>query len=60
MLSYQHLQLDLLSNFDMACSSLSLHRQMKRRMTLLLAVQDYSPTMTHYTNQSKQERRLEK
>jgi hypothetical protein len=55
-----NLQLDLLTNFNTACNSVSLHRQLKTRLALLLAVQDYSPTQTHYTNQSKHERRLEK
>jgi len=55
-----NLQLDLLTNINAACSFVGLHRQMKTRLALLLAVWGYSPPQTHYTNQFKQERRLEK
>jgi len=60
MFSYQYLQLDLLSNFNTACSSVSLHRQLKTRLALSLAVRGYSPTQTHYTIQMKHEMRREK
>jgi hypothetical protein len=55
-----NLCLDLLTDFNTACSFVSLHRQWRTRLGLLLAFQGYSPTQTHYTNQMKQERRLEK
>jgi hypothetical protein len=55
-----NLQLDLLTNFNTACSFVSLHTQLKARLALSLAAKGYSPTQTHYTNQSKQVRRLEK
>jgi len=55
-----NLQLDLLTNFNTACSCVSLHRQLKTRLALSLAVLGHSPTQTHYTNQSKWERRHEK
>jgi hypothetical protein len=55
-----NLQLDPLTNFNTGCSFVSLHKQMKTRLALLLAVQNYSPTQTPYNNPSKKERRLEK
>jgi len=36
-----NLQQDLLTNFNTACSSVSLHRQLKTRMALPLAAQGY-------------------
>jgi hypothetical protein len=47
----------MLSKFNTACSSVSLHIQSKTELALSLAVQGYSPIQTHYTNQMKQERR---
>jgi len=38
-----NLQLDLLTNFNTACRFVSLHRQLKTRLTLLFAFQGYSP-----------------
>jgi len=50
----------LLTSFNTACSTISLHRQLKTRVAFLLAVRGYSPTQTHYMNQLKLERRWEK
>jgi hypothetical protein len=60
MLSYQYSWLDLLSNFEIACSSESLHRQLKIRLALSLSIQGCSSTQTRCTNQMKQERMREK
>jgi hypothetical protein len=54
-----NLQLDLLTNFNTRYMSVGLHRQLKMRLALSPAVQGYFPKKTHYTNQSKWERRLE-
>jgi len=50
-LTASNLQLDVLTNFNTACSFVSLHRQLETRLF---------STQTHCTNQSKQERRLKK
>jgi len=48
------LQLDLVTNFDTACSSVSLPRQLKTRWAMVLAVRSLSsPTQTHYTPTSQ-------
>jgi hypothetical protein len=46
-----YLQLDLLTNFNTTCSSVSLPRQLKTRLALLLAIQGYTPT--HHTVEDK-------
>jgi hypothetical protein len=50
------LQLDLLINFNTAYSFVTLQRHFKITLSLSFAVQGFSPTQTHYTNQSNQER----
>jgi len=48
-----NLHLELVTNINTACRSVSLYRQLKTRLASLRAVQGYSPIQTHYTNQSK-------
>jgi len=55
-----NLQLDLQTKFNKACCFVSLHRQLKRRLALLLAVQGYALKETCYTNQLKKEIKLVK
>jgi hypothetical protein len=48
-----YLQLDLLINFNTVCSFVTLHRQVKTRLALLLAIQGYSHTGTlHQTDET--------